>query len=86
MSESGQPAMAQRSEAGRAEWAAEQSGERHATAGEDDRLNGGDADAGLPSQSMHSKGWHGSQTRSLPVSMYRLTGWDWRRPRVRERT
>ena len=40
---------------------------------------------GFPSQSMHSKGAHGNQTMSLPVSMYRVMGWGWSEPSLKER-
>lgn len=80
-----QPEMAQRSEEGRKEWAAEQAGELQGTkAVEEVTLGGGELGemSGFPSQRMHSKGAHGNQTRSLPVSMYTsILLW----PRERER-
>lgn len=67
-----QPAMAQRSDEGREEWAAEQDGceqESNEELGGGGGGGGGEEGVGLPSQRMHSKGAQGNQTRSLPVSM-----------------
>lgn len=69
----GHLAMAQRSEEGREEWAAEQAEDLQETGVEVVRLSGpgfgikeGEY---LPSQRMHWNGWQGSQMTSLPVSM-----------------
>ena len=68
MESRGQRAMAQRSEEGREEWAAEQEEDLHGTAvAEEERLRGEES-GGFDSQRMHSNGEQGSQTRSLPVS------------------
>ena len=40
---------------------------------------------GFPSQSLHSKGAQGNQTRSLPVSMYRVIGCGGSERRLKER-
>lgn len=66
----GHLAMAQRSEVGREEWAAEQARDLHGRREAEETLRGGgEGDVVLPSQRMHSKGEQGNQTRSEPVSM-----------------
>uniref|UniRef100_A0A2P2NGA9 Uncharacterized protein MANES_02G039000 n=1 Tax=Rhizophora mucronata TaxID=61149 RepID=A0A2P2NGA9_RHIMU len=75
MDSKGQLAIAQRLEVGRLEWAAEHAAVLQGTvAAAEEILGSGDEELplvsapGLPSQRMHSKGWQGNQTRSLPVS------------------
>lgn len=72
MESRGQFAIAQRSDVGSEEWAAEQEEDWQGTEKaegesfreEDEELE----NSGLPSQRMHSKGLQGNQTRSEPVS------------------
>lgn len=64
----GQRAIAQRSGEDMEECAAEHAGDWQETRWERVTLRGVVA-LNLPSQRMHSKGAHGNQTRSLPVSM-----------------
>ena len=74
MDSNGQLEIAQRSELGRLECAAEHAEDLQETGvAVVESLGGGVEEAKevfsvLPSQRMHSKGWHGNQTRSLPVS------------------
>lgn len=73
MDSNGQLEIAQRSEFGRLECTAEHADDLQETGvAVLDSFGGGmearEAFSALPSQRMHSKGWHGNQTRSLPVS------------------
>lgn len=73
MDSNGQRAMAQRSEEGRWEWAAEHARDLHVTEVAVEMLRGEGLEMVeglyLPSQRMQSKGEQGSQTTLLPVSM-----------------
>lgn len=79
--------MAQRSAEGSEEWTEEQEGEAQETEVAQEVLKPaviGVEGSYLPSQSMHSKGEQGNQTRSLPVSIKRETFWEELEPRERE--
>lgn len=73
MDSKGQLAIAQRLEVGRLECTEEHADDSQWTVLAVDESFRGGADetvsfSALPSQRMHSKGWQGNQTRSLPVS------------------
>lgn len=79
MSSNGQCAIAQRSEDPTWECTAEHARDLHETFFEEEMLRGLRLEIVLgdfPSHSMHEKGEQGSQTTSLPVSMYREIVWD----------
>jgi hypothetical protein len=69
MASKGHREMAQRSEVEIEECAAEQARDLHETVAFLETFGGVVVVVDLPSQRIHSKGEHGNQTRSEPVSM-----------------